>query len=590
MPYVESSRICRDKSSQIEEVHPMKLTRFLIAAGAVILTLTVFQDLGLAQDKPMPNHVHYKASAETTQTTPTGQIAPRLQKLGNHVFPVSTKNKQAQLFMNQGLNLSYAFNHAEAGRAYREAERLDPNLAIAYWGEALALGPNINAPMSPDSEAPALEAVKKADALRAKASPKEQALIDALKNRYNGKAEDRRANDVAYADAMRKVHLQFPDDDDISMLYVESVMDLRPWGYWTKDGTPYERTSEVVALTEKVIARSPNHPGALHLYIHLMEAFQADKAEAAADRLLTLMPAAGHMVHMPAHIYQRVGRYADAAKSNVMAIAADEDYISQCRAQGLYPMAYYPHNLHFLWFAATAEGNSKVAIEAARKAASRVDDDTLKAVPLLAGFRVVPYYALTRFGKWDEMLREPQPPATAVYLTGMWHYGRGTAYLGKGQANDAAQELAKLNALLPDKSLDGPLFSPNTARAILTIGQEVLTGEIEAARKNYDSAVAHLERAVRLEDALVYTEPSEFHFPPRQALGAVLLDAGRPAEAETVYWEDLRRNKENGWSLFGLALALKAQGKKEDAALIEARFNKAWASADVKLNSSRFGQ
>ena len=557
------------------------LTSALIVSG---VQLCVF-----AQDQKLPNHVHYKEPVQQG-TSPTGAVAPRLQKLGTHKFPVSTKNAQAQLFINQGLNLSYAFNHAEAGRAYREAARLDPNLAIAFWGQALALGPNINAPMSPDSEAPALDAIKKADALRANASPREQALIDALKFRYNGRHEDRRANDVAYADAMRKVHLQFPDDDDISMLYVESVMDLRPWGYWTRDGTPYDRTSEIVALTEQVIAKNPNHPGALHLYIHLMEAFQAGKAEFAADRLLTLMPAAGHMVHMPAHIYQRVGRYADAEKSNVLAIAADEDYISQCRAQGLYPMAYYPHNLHFLWFASTAEGNSKVAIEAARKAASQVNDDTLKAVPLLAGFRVVPYFALTRFGKWDEMLREPEPPATSAYLTAMWHYARGTAFLGKGQTPDAEQELAKLNGLMSDKSLDGPLFSPNTARAILTIAQEVLGGEIDAAKKSYDSAVAHLERAVRLEDALVYTEPAEFHFPPRQALGAVLLEAGRPAEAETVYWEDLRRNKESGWSLFGLMQALKAQSKNEDAALVEARFKKAWAAADVKLSSSRYGQ
>jgi tetratricopeptide (TPR) repeat protein len=296
------------------------------------------------------------------------------------------------------------------------------------------------------------------------------------------------------------------------------------------------------------------------------------------------------MVHMPAHIYQRVGRYADAEKSNVMAIAADEDYISQCRAQGLYPMAYYPHNLHFLWFAATAEGNSKIAIEAARKAASQVSDDVLKAVPLLAGFRVVPYYALTRFGKWDDMLREPEPPPVSVYMKGTWHYARGTAFLGKGQTNDAEQELAKLNALMADKSLDGPLFSPNTARAILTIAQEVLSGEIDAAKKNYDSAVAHLERAVRLEDALVYTEPAEFHFPPRQALGSVLLEAGRPAEAETVYWEDLKRNRENGWSLYGLTQALKAQSKNDDAALVEARFKKAWAKADVTLSNSRFGR
>lgn len=567
----------------------MRFARFILIAFA-IGTIPGLETTSFAQDqKPQPNHVHYKEPAQQP-VSPTGAIAPRLQKLGTHVFPVSTKSRQAQLFMNQGLNLTYAFNHAEAGRAYREAERLDPNLAIAYWGEALALGPNINAPMDPAAEPKALEIIQKAIALKPKASPREQALIDALTQRYSGRAEDRKARDVAYADAMRKVHLQFPDDDDISMLYVESVMDLRPWGYWTKDGTPYERTSEIVALTEKVIAKNPNHPGALHLYIHLMEAFSADKAEAAADRLQTLMPAAGHMVHMPAHIYQRVGRYADAQRSNEMAIAADEDYISQCRAQGLYPMAYYPHNLHFLWFAATAEGKSKLAIEAARKAASQVSDEALKAVPILAGFRVVPYYALTRFGKWDEMLREPEPPDTSAFLSGMWHYARGTAFLGKGQTDEAEQEFAKLSELMDDKSLDQPLFSPNTGREVLSIAQEVLAGEIAAAKNNYEAAIAHLERAVRLEDALVYTEPAEFHYPPRQALGAILLKANRPAEAETVYWEDLKRNRENGWALYGLMQALKAEGKNDDAALIEARFKKAWAHADVTLTSSRFGK
>ena len=568
----------------------MRFTRFFLTLVATSVALITFQKIPVAQTpQPAPRHVHYIEPAQQTKS-PTGAIAPRLQKLGTHTFPVSTKNAQAQLFMNQGLNLSYAFNHAEAGRAYREAERLDPNLAIAYWGEALALGPNINAPMDPANEPKALEAIQKAIALKSKASPREQALIDALTQRYSGRAEDRKARDRAYADAMRKVHLQFPDDQDIAMLYVESVMDLRPWGYWTRDGTPYERTAEIVTLTEQTIARNPQHPGALHLYIHLMEAYQAEKAEAAADRLQTLMPAAGHMVHMPAHIYQRVGRYADAARSNELAIAADEDYISQCRAQGLYPMAYYPHNLHFLWFAATADGRSAVAIAAARKAASRVDDETLKAVPLLAGFRVVPYYALTRFGKWDEMLGEPEPPATSAYLLGMWHYARGTAFLGKGQTDSADREFAKLDEMMADKSLDQPLFSPNTGRMVLSIAREVLAGEIAAAKKNYDPAIAHLERAVRLEDALVYTEPAEFHYPPRHALGAVLLDANRPAEAETVYWEDLKRNRENGWALFGLMQALKAEGKNEDAALVEARFKKAWARADVKLTSSRFGQ
>ncbi len=572
----------------------LKFIRLILAMLVACLAPVVNPQNTFAQDKlhkkqSAAGHVHYK---EPTQQvlSPTGAIAPRLQKLGKHVFPVSTRNPRAQLFMNQGLNLSYAFNHAEAGRAYREAARLDKNLAMAYWGEALALGPNINAPMDPASEPKALEAIQKATSLKAKAAPRERALIDALAQRYSGRAEDRRARDVAYADAMRKVHLQFPNDHDIAMLYVESVMDLRPWGYWTRDGTPYERTTEIVSLTEKVMAQNQNHPGALHLYIHLMEAYEPFKAEPAADRLLTLMPAAGHMVHMPAHIYQRVGRYADAARSNELAIAADEDYISQCQAQGLYPMAYYPHNLHFLWFAATADGRSKVAIDAARKTASRVDDETMKAVPLLAGFRVVPYFALTRFAKWDEMLREPEPPASSAYLRGQWHYARGTAFLGKGNPKAAEQEFAKLNELMSDKSLEQPLFSPNTGHAILSIAQEVLAGEIAASKQDYDEAVSHLERAVRLEDALVYTEPSEFHYPPRHALGAVLLTANRAPEAETVYWEDLRRNRENGWALYGLMQALKAQGKSEDAGLVETRLKKAWARADVALTASRFAK
>jgi tetratricopeptide (TPR) repeat protein len=493
--------------------------------------------------------------------------------------------------MNQGLNLSYAFNHAEAARAFREAARQDPNLAMAYWGQALVLGPNINAPMDPNAEAPAFQALKKAIELKPKASPREQAYIDALTERYSGNAADRHARDQAYAAAMYKLQQKFPDDLDAATLYAESMMDLRPWGYWTRDGQPYEGMAEVVSLIEKVIAKNPLHPGALHLYIHLLEATDnVGKAEAAADRLQTLMPAAGHMVHMPAHIYQRVGRYSDAVRSNELAIAADEDYISQCQAQGLYPMGYYPHNIHFLWFAATANGESKIAIDSARKAASKVPDEALQQVPLMAIFRIVPYYALTRFGKWDDMLKEPEPPAFSPYARGIWHYARGIAFVRKGQLDEANQELAKVKELLKDKALDQPLFSPNTGHSVLSIAPEVLSGEIDAANKNYDSAIAHLERAVRLEDALVYTEPAEWHYPPRQALAAVLLQAGRAPEAETVYWADLKKNRNNGWSLYGLMQALKAQGKNADAGLVEARFKKAWERSDITIADSRFGQ
>lgn len=564
-----------------------------VSVVRVLMVAAVFAACGrlaAAQTDPgaRGSHKHYEQGEEAGQTGPNGEIAPRLQNLGPHTFPVSTQNRDAQLFMNQGLNLAYAFNHAEARRAFREAARLDPTLAMAYWGQALVLGPNINAMMESSEEPHALEAVQKAISLKGNASPREQALIEALSKRYTGDPKQRQVNDKAYAEAMRQVQQRFPDDLDIRMLYVESMMDLRPWGYWMRDGRPHDGTEDIVALTEDAIRRNPKHPGALHMYIHLMEAHHPDRAEAAADLLLPLLPAAGHMVHMPGHIYQRVGRYNDAVRSNELAIAADEDYITQCRAQGLYPMGYYPHNIHFLWFAATYDGQSAKALDAARKVAAKIDDEVLKQLPITAGFRVVPYLAMTRFGKWDDMLKEPEPPQNA-YLRGMWHYNRGIAFVAKNQLAAAEQELARLNAVLKDKSLDGPLFSPNISRNILAIGPEVLGGEIAAARGQYDKAVAHLEKAVRLEDALVYTEPSEWHYPPRHALGAVLLEAGRPAEAETVYWEDLRRNRENGWALFGLVQALKAQKKTDEAALAEARLKKAWARADIALTGSRFG-
>src|SRR5262245_11126669 len=558
--------------------------------GALSMKTSLVLVLGLAAAtaSAQTTHKHYEQSEEAKKPAPTGELAPRLQKLGTYTFKVTTKSKQAQLFVNQGLNLAYGFNHAEAGRAFREAARLDPSCAMAYWGQAFVLGPNINAPMTPEDEPKALAAAQKAVSLKGKASAREKAYIDAMAKRYTGEAKDRAKNDRAYADAMRDVAKSFPDDLDAATIYAESLMDLRPWNYWLRDGGPYGETADIVGSLEKVLARNPNHPGANHLYIHAMEANTPEKAEAAADRLLKLMPGAGHMVHMPSHIYQRVGRYADAAASNQSAVTADEDYISQCRAQGLYPMAYYPHNIHFLWFAASADGRGQLAIDSARKTASKVSDQMLEQLPLLGSFKIVPYYALTRFGKWDEMLKEPEPADKFLYVKGVWHYARGLAFLGKDQLDEADKELAEVRRIAADPALNYPMFSPNTAAAIFSVAPEVLGGEVAARRKNYDEAVAHLDRAVRLESSLVYTEPSEWHYPPRLALGAVLLAAGRAKEAETVYWDDLRHNRENGWALFGLAQALRAQGRNDEAAAAQARFDKAWARADVKLTASRF--
>jgi len=568
------------------------LTR--LAALSIVLVATGTVDAAAQAVSPAPaaaTHKHYEVSAHAQQPGPNGELAPRLQNLGTHTFPVSTRNRDAQRFINQGLNLAYAFNHAEARRAFREAARLDPALAIAYWGQALVLGPNINAVMEPNEEPHAYEMIQKAKALAGKASPREKALIAALEKRYSGSADHRTANDAAYADAMRAVHQQFPADLDIAMLYVESMMDLRPWGYWMPDGRPHAGTAEIVALTEQVLAKHPKHPGALHMLIHLLEPTTTpERAEKAADTLMPLMPAAGHMVHMASHIYQRVGRYADAMKSNLLAIEADEDYITQCRAQGLYPMAYYPHNIHFLWFAATYDVQSKVAFDSAQKIAAKIPDAVLAEMPLTAGFRVVPYWANVRFGQWEQVLAEPAPPATNVFLTAAWHFARGLAFVATGKMDDAERTLATLSPLLNDPQLDAPLFSPNSGRAIMSIAPAVLAGEIAAARGDYARAVAHLEHGVRLEDALVYTEPAEWAFPVRHALGAVLLEAGRASEAETVYWEDLKRNRENGWALTGLVQALRAQKKEPQAAVVDARRAAALARADVTLTGSRFGR
>ncbi len=521
---------------------------------------------------------------------PVNQMAPKMQNLGSHVFAVSTKNEDAQRYMNQGINLTYGFNHFEAGRAFREAARLDSTLAMAYWGQALVLGPNINAAMNPDDELQALNLVREAKSRISQASPKEQAMIAALEKRYTGNTAERATNDKAYADAMRTVHQRFPEDPDITVFYIESMMNLRPWGYWMPDGRPEEGTVKIVALTEDVLRRFPRHPGALHLYIHLVEPTATpERAEKAADTLMRLMPDAGHMVHMSSHIYQRVGRYADAMISNQLAIEADERYLKQNKAEGIYPMGYVPHNIHFLWFSATANGQSKIAIEAAKEIGAMIDDATLAEIPHTAVFRMVPYWALARFGLWQEILNEPAPPTTNAFLKGSWHYVRGLAYVATGKLPQANQELISLQKIMQDPSLHSPIFSTNTAFKVLRIAPEVLAGEIAAVQGKFKSAISHLERAVRLEDALAYTEPAEWHFPPRLALGAILLKAGYPDEAETVYWEDLRRNRNSGWSLYGLLQALRAQKKTNEAALIEVRFKKAWEEADIVLTASRFG-
>jgi hypothetical protein len=527
------------------------------------------------------------ASQEKNAAAASQPVAPRLENLGKHMFPVTTKSTEAQLFINQGLNLSYAFNHAEAGRAFAEAARLDPSCAMAYWGQALVLGPNINAPMNPANEPKAYALVQQAVSRKNYASAREQAYIDALAARYSGNPADRAAGDRAYAERMRALHEHYPDDLDAATLYAESLMDLRPWDYWTRDGLPYPETKQAMAALEIVLARNPDHPGALHFWIHLMEPVYPERAEKAADRLRGQMPDAGHIVHMPAHIYVRVGRYGDAVKANQLAVAADERYITACRVQGFYPVSYYPHNYHFLWYAASMQGRSALAIEAARKTGAQATPAALAKYPQLQQFVVVYDYALVRFGRWDEILGLPPPAYQGPLVVGIRHYSRGAAYAAKSQFNEAQAELAELRKLSADPKVhELMLWSPNSVGAVLDLAAEVLAGQIAAQHGDFASAIAHLDTAVRLEDGLAYIEPPEWHTPVRQTLGAVLLRAGRAPEAETIFWEDLNRNPKNGWSLYGLEQALKAQGKNEQAAAIDKRFRVAWAEADIDLTRS----
>jgi tetratricopeptide (TPR) repeat protein len=502
---------------------------------------------------------------------------------------VSTTNADAQRFFDQGLRLLYAFNHPESLRAFKEATRLDPTLAMAYWGQAMTLSPNLNAPMTPENGRLAHAAIQQARTLATgKATPLERALIDALAVRFAADgAGDAAALGKAYAEAMTRVAAAYPQDADVQTLLADAIMNTMPWDYYQKDGAPKPDTTRVMKTLEDVIAAHPDHPGAHHYYIHLIEASNdPDRAVQSADRLGSLMPAAGHMVHMPSHIYIRVGRYADAAAANVKAIDADEDYLSQCQAQGLYPLSYYPHNLHFLWAAATFEGRSRVAIDAARDVAAKVPHHHAGAVAWNTDFPVTPLLAYVRFGQWRAILTEPAPPTDSPYARGIWHYARGMAYVAHNRLDRAEAEVASLARALGHEAFSSTL-KDSPLHANLQIASRTVEAELAGRRGRFEEAVRLAEAAVALEDGLPYNEPPVWHQSPRHVLGALLLEAGRAMDAERVYREDLARFRENGWALFGLMQSLEAQGRHDEARAVKTRYEKAWQRADVTLTSSR---
>lgn len=535
------------------------------------------------QDAEHPGHGH--------QATTPDRI-PLYDNLGDHHYEISTSVPEAQAYFDQGLRLYYAFNHDEAVRSFREAQRLDPSCAMCWWGEALARGPNINMPMDEAAGVAAYAALQKALALQDGANKRERALIAALRVRYEeDPPEDRAHLDAAYAEAMAGVVRRFPDDVEAAVLYGESLMDLRPWDYWTDEGEPYPGTEDALAQFERVTKANPNHPGACHFFIHAVEAVDPDRAVPCAERLAGLMPGAGHLVHMPGHIYIRVGRYADAIQANKHAVHADETWIQDQRpGAGVYTAGYYPHNYDFMAFAASMAGRRALAVESADKVASLIPAEMLRApgMAFLQHWLTRPYQIRVRFGIWEEILGMPAPPEGLAHTKAMWHYARGRAFAARAEVDAAGAELTALRAEARDPSLEELRMEFNEARALLAIAEHVLAGRLAAARGDHDEAIALLREAARLEDGLTYGEPPEWTVPVRQELGAVLLAAGRPTEAERTYREDLDHFRKNGWSLLGLAQSLRAQDETTEAKAVEARFRRAWDDADVELTASSF--
>ena len=515
--------------------------------------------------------------------------APVFQGLGAHRFSITTSNPQSQAFFDQGVKLMFNFNHAEAIRSFREAARLDPECAMCWWGVAYALGPNINLPMPPDAVAPAWAALQRAQALAPKAGPRDQQWIAALATRYAAKKTDRAPLDKAFAEAMLKLWREHPDDLDAGVFAAEAMMDTQPWDYWQADGvTPKGYGAEVVKTLETVIARSPDHPGALHLYIHAVEASTTpERAERAADRLLALMPQAGHIVHMPSHIYYRVGRYADAEAANEKAALVDEQYIAACKAQGFYPAGYYGHNIHFLWTSSEMSGRYAASLDAARRLVKAVDAyEAAKQLPQAELYGFTPVATMVRFGKWKDLLAEPAPPKGLLLDNAIWLYGQAFAHANTRNPAAAAEDRKKLAALA---KADFKRFDAAgvPARAMTQLALTLVDGEIARTSGDLTSAILQFQKASELERGLPYSEPNYWHQPVSHLLGAALMQANRPAEAEGVYRESLKTYRQDGWALYGLTQALQAQGKDVEARGPMNAFSEAWRRADTSLQASR---
>lgn len=534
-------------------------------------------------------HVMPTVGCQSTRTIDSIEVGERLyDNFGTYHRAISTSSPEAQMWFDQGIQLLYGFNHDEAIRSFRAAAEADSNCAMAWWGIAYAAGLHINNPaMSEKQSTIAWEATQEALARIEHASAVEQALIRAVAERYTWPIpEDRAPLDQAYAAAMERAWKAYPNDPDVGALYAESLMNLQPWDLWTKDGQPKGRTLEIVATLERVMEIKPNHPGANHFYIHAVEASPTpERAVVAAERLGSLVPGSGHLVHMPSHIYIRVGRFEEAVLSNQRAVAADRAYFAVAPEPDFYSL-YYVHNIHMLAYAAMMNGQSKVAIQAARELERDIPQGFLREWAFIAdGFMPVVYHVLIRFGKWEEVLAEPAPPDWRYLSVASWRYARGVSFSALGKVEEAKQELASFEmaaAAIPDHWMVGN----SKASDVMNVARQMLIGELAYREGRLDEAFAALRKGVEFEDQLAYDEPPDWMQPVRHALGALLMGAGRYAEAEQVYRDDLAKNNENGWALLGLSNALRAQGRTDEANLCLAKRDVLWANADVSPTSS----
>ena len=521
-------------------------------------------------------------------------IAPLIDGLDVMEFPVTTNDRLAQKYINQGMVLAYGFNHAEAARSFYYATKLDPDCAMAYWGFAYVLGPNYNAGMEPDNYQRAYDAVQKAKELASKnASQKEKDLINALSKRYvQFPVEDRSELDLEYSNALREVYNKYSYDADVAALYAESIMDMFPFDLWDENGNPRERTNEIVQVVNKALEIDPKHPGAHHFKIHMLEASLHPDGALESAKIFDegLVPGAGHLIHMPSHVYIRTGDYHKGTLANLRAVVVDSNYVAACNAQGAYPIAYFSHNYHFLAATAALEGNSSLALNASYNVAKH-SSTTLMKEPgwgTLQHFYTIPFYISVKFGKWEEILELENEVPSLKYPAAILNYARGMAFLSLGEMEKAKKELYSLETFAKDESLkEITIWDINTVSVLVQIARNVLKAEILAKEFKYSESISLLREAIEIEDGLNYNEPPDWFFSVRHHLGAIQIEAGLYNDAVSTYKEDLLRLPKNGWALHGLKLAYENLNKQDKVKEVELLRKQSWENADIVLTTSR---